>query len=255
MFGFFDYKRLEEIARENTAVYTTAAPFPYVVIDNVADKYLLNDALNAFPSPEKLEWWKYGNVFEKKLAFDKVHELDEDLQKLLCELNSSKFVRFLEELTGIKHLIADPHYTGGGLHQIENGGLLKLHADFNFNANLKLHRRLNVLLYLNHDWKEEYGGQLELWDKDVTKCYHSILPLFNRMVVFSTTDGSIHGHPTPLNVPPGVTRKSVALYYYTAERPTEEISAPHSTMYKFKPTDDVTPELKDLQEKRSKGRI
>jgi hypothetical protein len=255
MFGFFNYKRLDEIAQTQSDVYVNAQPFPHIVIDDVADKYLLNDALNVFPNPKELEWWKYGNVFEKKLAFDKVHELDEDLQKLLCELNSSKFVQFLEQLTGIKNLIADPHYTGGGLHQIENGGLLKLHADFNFNARLQLHRRLNVLLYLNKDWKEEYGGQLELWDKDVTKCYNSIVPLFNRMVIFSTTDGSIHGHPTPLSVPDGVTRKSVALYYYTAERPKEEISNPHSTLYKFKPDEQVTDELKQLQEKRSKGRI
>ena len=255
MFGYFDYKQLEAAARDCGDGYRKQTPFPFAVMDRFVDTKLLNKVLKTFPTKEQLEWWKYNNVFEKKLAYDNVYELSDDLKKILCEFNSSKFIKFLEQMTGIENLIPDPHYIGGGLHQIINGGLLKLHADFNFNANLKLHRRINVILYLNKDWKPEYGGQLELWDKDVTKCHYSFDPHFNRMVIFNTTDGAIHGHPTPLNVPEGVTRKSLALYYYTAERPSEEITDPHSTIYKFKPEDNPTEELKELQKKRSKGRI
>lgn len=257
MFDFIDYIDLYEgiEGADWSKEYQNAKPFPHTVVDGIISNEKLEQVLDSFPDPTKPYWWKYNNVFEKKLAYNEIEMLPEITQKLLCEFNSSTFIKFLEDLTGIKNLIPDPHYRGGGLHQIVNGGLLKLHADFNWNADLKLHRRVNVLLYLNKNWKPEYGGQLELWDKDVTQCYHSIDPDFNKMVIFNTTDGAIHGHPTPLNVPDGVTRKSLALYYYTAERPQEEITDPHSTIYKFKPEDNPSDELKELQKKRSKGRI
>ncbi len=255
MFYYFNYHKLDEIAVEKKELYKTTFPFPYTVIQDGANTAALDDVLKVFPSVEELNWWKYNNSFEKKLAFDDIAALPDEIRSILCEFNSSNFIKFLEKLTGIEHLIPDPHYTGGGLHQIVNGGLLKLHADFNFNARLQLHRRINVLLYLNKDWKDNYGGELELWDKDVTNCHTKILPHFNTMVIFNTTDGAIHGHPTPLNVPSGVTRKSLALYYYTAERPESELTDPHSTIYKFKPDDNPSEELKELQKKRSKGRI
>jgi Rps23 Pro-64 3,4-dihydroxylase Tpa1-like proline 4-hydroxylase len=119
----------------------------------------------------------------------------------------------------------------GGLHQIERGGFLDVHIDFNVHPKLRLDRRLNMLIYLNHDWPEEYGGHLELWSRDMTSCEKRILPLFNRTVIFSTTDGSFHGHPRPLSCPEGRTRKSVSLYYYTSGRPEEERSPAHDTIF------------------------
>ena len=106
-----------------------------------------------------------------------------------------------------------------------------MHADFNVHPKLKLDRRLNMLIYLNKDWREEYGGHLELWDQSGKTCRKRILPMFNRTVVFSTTDRSFHGHPHPLTCPPGMTRKSVSLYYYTAGRPPEERSVAHDTLF------------------------
>ncbi len=105
------------------------------------------------------------------------------------------------------------------------------HADFNVHPKLKLDRRLNMLIYLNKDWREDYGGHLELWNRGGKECRKRILPIFNRTVVFSTTDTSFHGHPLPLTAPPGITRKSVSLYYYTAGRPAEERSTPHDTLF------------------------
>src|SRR5581483_6543461 len=115
-------------------------------------------------------------------------------------------------------LIPDPYFTGGGLHQIERGGYLKIHADFDRHEKLGLQRRLNVLVYLNRDWDESYGGALELWDRAMTHPVVRVLPVFNRCVVFSTTDQSYHGHPEPLTCPPDRRRRSLALYYYTAAR-------------------------------------
>ncbi|MCD9622756.1 2OG-Fe(II) oxygenase [Rhabdothermincola salaria] len=156
-------------------------------------------------------------------------------RQFLNQLNCSAFMQFLERLTGIGGLIPDPHYAGGGLHQIERGGYLKVHADFNVHEELKLDRRLNALVYLNRDWEEDWGGHLELWDRSMEQAIHRIAPVFNRTVVFATTDWSYHGHPDPLACPPGVTRKSVATYYYTSGRPAEEASIAHNTLYQRRP--------------------
>jgi Rps23 Pro-64 3,4-dihydroxylase Tpa1-like proline 4-hydroxylase len=151
----------------------------------------------------------------------------------------SVFIDFLETLTGITGLLPDPHLWGGGLHQIQRGGFLKVHADFNRHERLDLDRRLNLLVYLNKDWKEEYGGQLELWSRDMKRCEERVLPVFNRCVVFSTTDTSYHGHPDELTCPEGWTRKSMALYYYTTGRSAEETSQSHSTLYQERPGESV----------------
>ena len=80
---------------------------------------------------------------------------------------------------------------------------------------MKLDRRLNILIYLNHNWDENNGGQLELWNKEMKKCEKKILPVFNRMVIFSTTDFSYHGNPKKVQTLNNLSRKSIALYYYS----------------------------------------
>ena len=129
-------------------------------------------------------------------------------------IHSDRFVRFLGDVTGIDPIFADPELRGGGLHSSWRGGYLNVHTDFNFHPNEDTHRRLNLIVYLNEDWQEEWGGALELWNADVSKCEARFLPKFNRAVLFETSEISFHGHPTPLNCPEGVTRKSIAVYYY-----------------------------------------
>lgn len=158
-------------------------------------------------------------------------------RSLIAELNSAEFLQFLEALTGIEGLIADPYYEGGGIHEIRRGGFLKIHTDFNYHKKLKLDRRINVLLYLNDDWDESYGGELELWNQDMSTCIRKIQPIINRLVVFSTTDTSFHGHPVPLTCPEDRSRRSLALYYYTNGRPESEVEFKHSvsTNYQQRP--------------------
>ena len=122
-----------------------------------------------------------------------------------------------------------------GLHQIEPGGHLAVHADFNFHEQLRLDRRINLLLYLNDDWDPGWGGALELWRSDMSAMSRSILPLANRCVIFNTTDHSYHGHPEPLACPPGRTRQSLALYYYSNGRPRGEASESRSTYFQPRP--------------------
>ncbi len=223
---------LHHDARDLRAQYNSGDPFPHVVIDGLFDDAALEAVLRDFPDPKSMRWMEFDSPQEKKLGYSyERSNVSKIVRDFLNDMNSFEMLLWLEALTGIDGLIPDPYFGGGGLHQIEPGGFLKIHADFNVHPKLKLDRRLNMLVYLNKNWKEEYGGHLELWDRDRKTCRKRIPPVFNRTVIFSTTDTSFHGHPHPLTSPAGVTRKSVSLYYYTAGRPAEERSVPHDTLF------------------------
>lgn len=236
-----DPDHLQQVATTSREAYAQAKPFPHIVIDNFLPEALLNTALSEFPQVDSIDWQRFNSSAEKKNASRDELQMSETIRILLYQLNSSTFIKFLETLTGIDGLIPDPHFVGGGLHQIERGGFLKMHVDFNKHKTLKLDRRLNLLIYLNKDWQEEYGGNLELWDQNMTQCEKKIMPIFNRCVIFSTTDFSYHGHPNPLTCPEGQTRKSLALYYYSNGRPAEELSGGHSTLFKTRPNERLEP--------------
>jgi Rps23 Pro-64 3,4-dihydroxylase Tpa1-like proline 4-hydroxylase len=231
---------LANIAEKYAEQYQTAKPFPHVVIDDFLPPEILETILEEYPAPDEIEWKKFGNKSENKLASTSELQMGAMTRFLLYQLNSETFINFLEKLTGIEGLIPDPHFVGGGLHQIKPGGFLKVHVDFNKHNRLKLDRRLNLLLYLNKDWQEDYGGHLQLWDQEMTVCEAKILPIFNRCVVFSTTDFSYHGHPDPLTCPEDRTRRSLALYYYSNGRPAEEVKdGDHSTIFRERPGEDL----------------
>jgi Rps23 Pro-64 3,4-dihydroxylase Tpa1-like proline 4-hydroxylase len=248
MFQFrFDPDYLWGLAQQYRQVYAQAQPFPHIVIDNFLPESVLDAVLAEFPTPEQITWQSFQNKAEKKLASRDETQMGDATRFLLYQFNSSTFISFLEDLTGIAGIIPDPHFEGGGMHQIQRGGYLKMHVDFNWHERLKLDRRLNVLLYLNRDWPEAYGGHLQLWDKDMTACQQKILPLFNRFVIFSTTDFSYHGHPDPLTCPDDRTRRSLALYYYSNGRPASEtIGKPHTTIFR-----DESNQVIDLAEPKS----
>ena len=216
---FLESRSLAAIADQHRESYRTAEPFPHVVLDDVLPDDALDLALAAFPDADSNVWKEYDNPLERKLETQGEERLGDDLSLLLYQFNSAPFLRFLERLSGIEGLLPDPYFTGGGLHQIEPGGRLGIHADFSRHYSLPLERRINVLIYLNRDWRDEYGGQLELWNREMTECVVRVAPVYNRMVVFSTTDWAFHGHPDPLACPPGTTRKSIALYYFSVGRP------------------------------------
>jgi hypothetical protein len=214
--------------------YRSADPYPHISIDDFFPAALVDRIGDEIASididPEK----NFYSTYLKRRISD-FRRLPPATAQLVADLNSAEFLLFLERLTGISGLIPDPYLEGGGIHQIGKGGYLKIHTDFNFHEKLNLHRRLNLLLYLNRDWEPEWGGALQLWDDQVTACRASYLPTFNRMIIFSTTDTSYHGHPDPLACPESVTRNSIALYYYTAERPTDEVRFAKSTLTNYQP--------------------
>jgi hypothetical protein len=236
---YFSPESLRAVADEHRQAFLTAQPFPHVVIDDFLPEWVLDKVIDEFPDPGDIPWKEFKQATSKKLATEGDAFFGDFTRHLLTQFNSATFLQFLERLTAIEGLVPDPYFFGGGLHQIEPGGFLKVHADFNWHEQLKLDRRLNVLVYLNKDWQESYGGALELWDKDMTHAVTSVLPIFSRFVVFATTDYSYHGHPEPLTCPPDRTRRSLALYYYTNGRPDSERSAAHSTLYQQRPGERI----------------
>ena len=203
--------------------YLSGSPFPHIVIDNLFDATLIAQVENEISNFTDWDGEKQFHGSVKKRYCGTPRKLPASSRNLIQTLNEPDFLRLLEGMTGIPHLIPDPYLEGGGFHSIGSGGFLKIHADFNWHAKLQLHRRVNVLLYLNSNWKEEWGGHLELWDADMTHCAKRIAPTFNRLAVFSTTDTSYHGHPDPIQCPQEIRRNSIALYYYTTDRPDSEV--------------------------------
>ncbi len=199
--------------------YKNSTHFNHIIIDNFLPKRLANNFLNNFPSTTT----KNARVFtDKHFEFKKrgfsPYECNQPLLNHFLFFNSEPFLYFLESITGIKGLISDPRFLGGGLHEIEKDGRLGIHADFRIHTDLHLQRRINVLIYLNKNWSDIYGGNLELWDEKMTSCFKKIKPIFNRCVIFNTDPESYHGHPEPLQSPISKTRKSIALYYYSASK-------------------------------------
>ena len=204
--------------------YINEEPFPNIELKNFFNEEFLNKVLSEFPDLSQKKSENYNNKNEIKFANNDYKNFSPNIKSIFDYLNSDEFISFLQSITSIKEkLIGDKAFNGGGLHEIKRGGLLKIHTDFNRHPSLELDRRLNVLIYLNKDWEESYGGHLQLWDKDMKYCKKKYLPNFNSMVIFGTTDFSNHGHPDPLTCPDDRSRKSLATYYYSDGRPKEEI--------------------------------
>lgn len=234
---------LSEFGRRHYDSYQSAAPFPNGSFDDFFSAESLRAMLEEFPDLRGKPDRDFNTPNEVKRVSSGEYRFGPQTRSFMHFLNSQPFLEFLSALTGIEGLMPDPYFEGGGCHEILPGGYLKLHADFNKHRRTKLDRRLNVLIYLNEDWKEEYGGHFEMWNKDMTQCAKKILPIFNRMAIFTTTDFSFHGHPEPLTCPPNRSRRSLALYYYTNGRPAEEINGgvtEHSTLFVYRGDNDRT---------------
>ena len=228
------YRDLKKVAKEEKLNYKNSPPFPNTYFKDFFNPEMLEGVLDEFPDLSIGNSYKIDNDGQVKLASKGINRFGPKTLAFVQFLNSQPFLDFLQELTSIEEpLIADPEFLGGGLHEIKRGGYLKLHADFNKHTT-QTDRRLNALIYLNKDWKDEYGGHFELWNRDLTKCERKIAPEFNTLAIFTTTDFSYHGHPDPLNCPEDRSRKSLALYYYSKGRPADEISQgakKHSTIF------------------------
>jgi len=232
---------LETLATQGAPRYQTAKPFSHISFDNFFPEEILEEVLKEFPNINDPQWQEYKSETENgKLASSKYEMIPPHARYLLDQLNTPPFLQFLETLTGIKGLIPDPYFVGGGMHQTKPGGWLGIHVDFNKYEQLDLYRRINVLLYLNKDYNDEYGGHLELWDDDMKTCHEKIAPVFNRLAIFTTSENSHHGHPDELHFPKDMTRKSLAWYYYTVKNGEKIADQGHTTLFKARPGKDAS---------------
>lgn len=216
--GFIPPAAAREKGKELQSEYLAATPFPSIMIDDFLPIELA-DLLLAHFGPEVASGElneSYERAQERLKSSYHPDTLDATARAIFYAFNSRPFISILENITGIKGLIPDPYYLGAGYHEIQNGGHLSIHADFNHHKLMNLERRINVLIYLNKDWEPGFGGQIELWNTQMTEQVKSWTPDFNRCVIFNTTSNSMHGNPQTVNNPHGVSRKSIALYYYTS---------------------------------------
>ena len=222
-----EYDDLRKVAVNNFNKYVAAKPFPHIVLDNFFNEDILKKIINEFPNNlDKIGIENDSDPQKNKFALSDYSKFGDNTKLFFNFTNSYDFIKFLNNISGIKEpLVSDPYFVGGGLHELRNSGHLNIHSDFNKHQVIGLDRRVNALVYLNPDWKSEYGGSLELWDRNLKKCVKKIIPIFNRLVIFDTTDFSLHGNPDPINHPDkNISRKSIALYYYSNGRPKNEVN-------------------------------
>lgn len=220
--------------------YVAARPYPHIVIDDFIDVDVLRHLLSEWPVTT--EHRKYYDRSQERLKYEwQPHELTTPaLRSFLAEMNAEPMLRFISSLTGIPKLIADPYYAGAGLHETKRGGHLGIHADFNIHKGMNLQRRINLLIYLNDDWSPEWNGDLEIWSTDMTERRVSVAPTLGRAVVFNTDLDSFHGVPDAIACPPDRSRRSIALYYYTAPEAGLASLPKRTTVFKPRPgTTDV----------------
>ena len=225
---------------ELSKIYAKNNPYPHIVIDNFLNEESANKILENFEDVSKWTNCSLVNNFQKYQLNEK-NLMNTTSLGLFEELGSKEFLKIVSNITGIKNIFLDMELDGGGLHQIFDKGSLNIHTDYNSHIKNKSWKRvLNILIYLNKNWKEEYKGDLELWDSQVKNKIKTIQPLFNRCVIFRTDRKSYHGHPEKLNLPDGFSRKSIAAYYFIEEYkeidlfPTNFVARPNDTLfYKF----------------------
>lgn len=212
-----------------------------MAIDGFLDPAFAREVAASYPT--------YAQARERGLEFKAINEKKKvqitdaasfpaPVKRLNELLASEEFRKDLEYITGIENLLDDPRLEGGGMHVTGSRGRLDVHVDFNYVEDRKLHRRLNILVYLNEGWKDEWGGAVELWDPQVRTCVHSFKPVFNRCVVFATSEISFHG-VEPVTCPEGTQRISFAAYYYTKEAPAHWDGTKHTTVFKARPYERI----------------
>jgi hypothetical protein len=229
-----------------TSGFANAKPFPHVVIDNFFSDKAATELADMFPALDDT-WYRYWNPLEKKYAKNTFDGLPA-YNRLFATLQSDEFVMRMRELTGIAGLEADPHLHGAGVHYHPRGGKLDMHLDYSIHPKSGKERRINIIMYLNRDWSADYGGDLQLWDSAFTQCEARIAPVFNRAVVFQTSDISYHGIPAPITCPEGEGRKSIAIYYVAEPRP--DAAPRYKAQYRPLPDQPVSEGLARLYELR-----
>jgi Rps23 Pro-64 3,4-dihydroxylase Tpa1-like proline 4-hydroxylase len=225
--------RVEELGRD----FQSAQPFRHVVMEDFLTPEFCRELTSEFPAFDREKARNELGEEGRKAVHTNLPQLGAAYLRLDALLRDRAFLEFMGRITGIPHLLYDPKYVGGGTHENLHGQDLDPHVDFNYHPLTQLHRRLNLIVFLNPEWRAEWGGALELhvnpWLPEEEDRVKSIVPIFNRAVVFETSEISWHGFKR-IELPPEkrhLSRRSIAVYYYTRRRPADETAAEHSTVY------------------------
>jgi Rps23 Pro-64 3,4-dihydroxylase Tpa1-like proline 4-hydroxylase len=227
---YFDRDALARRAAALHEQFVAAKPFPHVVIPNFLPLDIARAITAEFPKADDIEWRltgpgdsrHTGNKYIEKLGMSNESNFPPLIRHVMNQFYSSSLMSFVEKVTGYENIVADPSFYGCGMHSTGRGGRLMVHADASRHPNPKLEQIVNLIYYATPDWRDEYNGHLELWDKDAKACVKKIKPSYNSAVIFYTGSRSYHGHPVPLACPKDTRRNSLACYYYTTGRAKDE---------------------------------
>lgn len=248
MIAMFDQSSLKETAlkcadhivdSKKNGSYASE-PFQHIIIDNFLPEVMAKNAMHAFPNLQS-DMWDHSNdagiEIKSRSSWKSEFDIPEQISHVVRICNSSMILLAMSKIFEIPKLMPDPYFSGGGLNVSENGGCLDVHVDGNYHDASGLNRRINLIIYLNPGWSPEWGGEFGLYTDSGKKLVRKIAPLYNRCIIFDTHDDSYHGIPTEISFPIGQPRRSIILYYYTAEkRPSYQIKIdkPHSALWRSK---------------------
>lgn len=198
--------------------FLSAEPFNHVVIDDFFTDEFAHSIFDGMPGYEENIDARYDNAIEKKRTIQNWTKLSKNVYKAMFNLVSEEFTHQVRVLTGQSNLVADFGLHGGGIHMHQAGDYLNTHLDYDIHPKMDMKRKMNIIVYLNPNWKEEWGGNIGIWSHDETtnqpkELIKSIWPKFNRALLFDTTQNSWHGVTEGITAPEGQYRKSLALYY------------------------------------------
>jgi len=209
---------------ELVSEFSAAEPFPHVVIDNFLTDEASDAIVAEFPDFDGSAWNEYNNAIEVKKSCNHWDRFPPATYKLFSYLNSPGFVSEMSKLANVP-LYPDSGLHGGGWHTHGVGGKLNMHLDYAIHPKTGLERQLNLIIYAQPAWREDWGGSLGLWAHDEEKkapgaLIKEVPCLFNRAVIFSTSGNAWHGLPEPVSCPPDKPRNSLAVYYLRDPRET-----------------------------------
>jgi hypothetical protein len=245
MRDIFDYTLLDSLIDQEA--YLGNSPYPFALFDDLFDDSILKEAINEIGDknfPMDLRNIPSEEV-KGRSAFESIEQIPEAVFRIFSVLNGGRFLDAVSKLSAIDGLISDPYFSGGGINEITKNGKLAVHVDGTTHHKMGLKRRINAILYLNHNWDDSWAGFHEQWEpsnyhdkkiidrKSDWKCIRMIKPIYNRLLIFTTNDFSWHGHTKLLNAPEGITRKSLITYYYTSSRPETDLlfDEPHRALF------------------------
>ncbi|HTW67442.1 MAG TPA: 2OG-Fe(II) oxygenase [Bryobacteraceae bacterium] len=221
--------------------FETAQPFKHVVIDNFLELAFCQELVSQFPSFDASRAVNEHGEVGGKAVFPDLPRLGGAYERFDQLMRDPQFLELMSRLTSIPKLLYDPAYVGGGAHENLSGQELDPHVDFNYHPSRHWHRRLNLIVFLNPQWDAGWGGCLELirdpWNLDNGDDGRRVIPIANRAVIFETTENSWHGFEQ-IQLPPMApvaSRRSIAVYFYTQDRPAAETAPEHSTVYVQRP--------------------